>query len=128
VQNDRNEVKKVIRKAGRSSSIRHFFNNLESLTDVDEALYNALLIAHYTLGISSVVMCDAQSAVEYEIQICRDEYYVSIKVICPYFLVLLSECQRLNERDWIGHCFHVTVERFFFLTLDSIAFDHFPLS
>jgi hypothetical protein len=65
VQNDRNEVKKVIRKAGRSSSIRHFFNNLESLTDVDEALYNALLIAHYTLGISSVVMCEA--AVEDEI-------------------------------------------------------------
>ena len=42
----------------KGSSKRYCVNNLESLTDVDEALYNALLIAHYTLGISSVVMCD----------------------------------------------------------------------
>ncbi len=95
-------------------------------------IYRSTPHCRITLGISSVVMCNA--AVEDEIQIWRDEYYVSITVIFPYLLVLLIECQRvdtetrLNKRVWIGHCFHGTVKRFFFLMLDNIAFDHFPLS
>jgi hypothetical protein len=49
---------------------------------------------------------------------------VIIKVTCLFLLVLSIECQVLTS----GHCFHVTVKRFFFFTLDGIAFYHFPLS
>jgi hypothetical protein len=56
--------------------------------------------------------------------------WVATKVICYLCLPVLSiECQR--ARSEIGHCFHVTVERFFFLTLDSHScwkFSTFPLS
>jgi hypothetical protein len=94
---------------GKGRRIRYFVNNLESLTDVEVVeTFRSTPHCRITLGISSVVMCN--TAVEDEIQICRDEYYVSITVIFPYLLVLLIECQRLNKRVWIGHCFHGMME------------------
>ncbi len=67
---------------------------------------------------------------DHEIQIRRGEYYVSIKVICLCLLVLSIKCQR-SGADIVFIGFHVTVKplkHFFFLTIDNIAFDHFPLS
>jgi len=49
------KVKKVIRKG---SSIRYFVNNLESLTDVEAC--RSTPYCRSILGISSVVLCDAE--------------------------------------------------------------------
>ncbi len=72
---------------------------------------------HHHLGISSVV-CGVVG------EILQGERYVnvSIKVICYLFLSVLSiECQRARA-DIV---FMFTFKRFFFLTLDGIAFDNF---
>jgi hypothetical protein len=57
----------------------------------------------------------------------RGEHNVSIKVICLCLLVLSIECQVVNELERTL-LFSLSNQRFFFLTLDGIAFYHFPLS
>jgi hypothetical protein len=111
----------VIREGSR---IRYFVNNLDSLTDV-EALRSTTHCRSIIPWGFRLLWCVMLRRRDTNLQGWILREYQSY---LPLFVSVLIEYQRLNKRDWIGHCFHGTVKRFFFLTLDSIAFDHFPLS
>ncbi len=74
---------------------------------------------HHHLGISSD-SCDAVWLLVGEI--LQGERYVSIKVICYFFLSVLSIESQRARADIV---FMLTFKRFFFLTLDGIDFDNF---
>jgi len=115
----------VIRK---SNSIRYFVNNLESLTDaIDKAhkrMSNCLFFIVKALYLGDFVSCDVRCCsggflwrrdTNLDSRILRE--YQSF---CLYFSSFNLMSLSMTTAD-IVFCFHVTVNRLFFLTLGGTA-------